>query len=123
MIVAMNKNLLIFLIVVIAVAGLFLFLSRGGGDKRDLTSFAQCLAGKNITMYGLKNCPYCRQEKADFGKAFQYVLYIECDAEPQKCLEAKIEAVPAWLWPDGKRLTGYQSLEKLAGESGCVLPQ
>lgn len=118
----MNKNLLIFLAVAVIVAGLFLVLGKDGdGDQRDLTSFAQCLAAKNIMMYGTKNCPYCRQEKGNFGKAFQYVPYVECDSEPQKCVEAKIEAVPTWLWPDGKRLTGYQGLEKLAAESGCAL--
>lgn len=119
----MNKNLLILLIIILVGSSLFLFLNRERENQRDLTSFARCLAEKNITMYGLKNCSYCRQEKANFGKAFQYVPYIECDSEPQKCLEAKIESVPTWLWPDGKRVIGYQGLEKLAKESGCVLEQ
>lgn len=83
--------------------------------------FAKCLAGKNITMYGSKSCVWCQKEKAEFGDSFRYVPYIECPAEPQKCLAAGIQGTPTWIFDDGRRLVGYQGLQKLSQASGCDL--
>ncbi len=103
----------------------FAVLIWGSGNKKNTASsldgFAKCLASKNITMYGTYNCPHCLNEKKAFGSSFQYVLYIECTQEPNKCVDAGILEVPTWVFPDGRKLVGEQGLEKLSQESGCPL--
>lgn len=96
---------------------------REGAEENALDVFARCLTEKGITMYGAYWCPHCQNEKAAFGDSFKYVNYVECTQETQKCLEQKIEGYPTWIFADGKRLVGEQGIEKLAKESGCVLPE
>ncbi len=78
-------------------------------------------------MYGTYNCPHCLNEKKAFGSSFQYVLYVECTQEPDKCVKAGVTEVPTWIFPNGlsaqagKKLVGEQGLEKLSQESGCPL--
>lgn len=56
-----------------------------------------------------------------FGNSFKYVNYVECTKEVQKCLQNRIEGYPTWVFSDGRRLVGEQSLEKLSQESECLL--
>lgn len=120
----MNKKFLITLIIILIV--LITLLVWGGiwsGKKVDpgLETFAQCLASKNITMYGAKWCSHCQKQKADFGASFKYVPYVECPEDTKKCLDLGIQGYPTWIFPDGKKLGGYQELEKLSEASGCEL--
>lgn len=120
----MNKKILITLIIILIV--LIAFLIWGGAKNIEKANpamdfFAQCLASKNITMYGAKWCSHCQQQKADFGASFKYVPYLECSENAQKCLDAGIQGYPTWILTDGRKLQGYLELEKLAEESGCEL--
>ena len=128
----MNKTILI-LAVVVLVFGMgavsyFIFYGKSSQPSSSSDDFAKCLASKNITMYGTYNCPHCLNEKKAFGSSFQYILYVECTQEPNKCVDAGIVEVPTWVFPDGpsaqagKKLIGEQGLEKLSKESGCPLP-
>ena len=119
----MNKYFLIFLIVLL---GLVSFLIWGGlrGEgytNSALETFAKCLKEKGIVIYGADSCSWCQKEKANFKGAWRFINYIDCSKNPKDCLALGIEATPAWIFADGKRLTGYQGLEKLAEESGCKL--
>ena len=87
----------------------------------EIISLAQCLRDKGVTMYGADWCSHCQNEKKAFGPAFEYVPYVECPAEPQKCLALGIEGYPTWIFPDGRRFEGEQGIKKLAEESGCAL--
>ncbi len=87
----------------------------------ELNSFAQCLADKQITMYGAEWCSHCQEEKKAFGDSFQLVSYVECPDDPNKCLAVGIKGYPTWVFPDGKKFEGKQGLEKLSQESGCLL--
>lgn len=89
------------------------------GTAGTYDELALCLRDKKVTMYGADWCPHCQSEKREFGSSFQFIPYVECPADPQKCLAAGIEEYPTWIFPDGKRLVGEQGPEKLAGESGC----
>ncbi|MDP3974712.1 MAG: hypothetical protein Q8P88_00225 [Candidatus Jorgensenbacteria bacterium] len=104
----------------IAIVGIFTFI---GGEPKEVdaavVSLAQCLQGKGAVMYGTKTCPYCRAEKAAFGEAFQFINYVECTEEPNRCVEAKVESVPLWTFADGTRLNGVQGLEGLARATSC----
>lgn len=115
------------LIVVPAIAYFFFFQKDNTEPKTakvldsSLTSFAQCLAEKEATMYGADWCPYCQNEKNNFGEAFKYVPYVECPDNPKLCLEKGIEGYPTWILSDGKKLVGKQGLQKLSQETGCSL--
>ena len=117
------KFVIIFAIVIFLILGILIW---GSASKKNTASlfddFAKCLASKNITMYGTYNCPHCLNEKKAFGSSFQYVSYIECTQEPNKCVDAGILEIPTWIFPDGKKLISEQGLEKLSQESGCPLP-
>ncbi len=119
----MNNKTLIFIVgIVLAFGfGVWLFYPTKKVESQ-LDDFAKCLASKNITMYGTYNCPHCLNEKKAFGSSFQYISYIECTQEPNKCVNAGISEVPTWVFSDGKKLVGEQGVEKLSQESGCPLP-
>jgi len=125
----MNKILIISITII---AGLIAFLIWGGAKNVEkvnpvMDSFAQCLASKNITLYGSKRCSHCQKQKADFGASFKYVPYVECPENTKQCLDLGIQSYPTWIFPDGlsaqagEKLVGYQELGKLSQESGCLL--
>ncbi len=135
------KIILAFLIVILIFAFLsFIFLSKlDDNASSSLDSFAQCLASKGITMYGADWCSHCQNEKNRFGNSFRFVPYVECPAEPSRCLVAGVNAYPTWIFPASparlaedsakraggpgdKKLVGEQGLQKLSDESGCPLP-
>ncbi len=118
----MNKKLAIFsgLFAVIGIAA-FLMFYTGNAGERKLDAFAQCLAARGVTMYGADWCAHCQNEKKAFSSSFQFVPYVECPANPQKCLAKGINAYPTWIFSDGKKLEGEQGIKKLSEESGCSL--
>jgi len=126
-----NKFLIVLGVVgVMAVSVLVLSYPRQEAQTgANLDAFAQCLADKNITMYGAAWCPHCQREKKAFGDSFRLVPYVECPDNPQKCLDKGINGYPTWIFPassagkpDGKKLEGEQGILKLSAESGCALP-
>src|SRR3989344_6167124 len=87
---------------------------------KDLSAFAKCLAEREVTMYGASWCSHCQNQKAMFGNAFKYVKYVECTEDIKLCTEKNIQGFPTWIFPNGTKLVGEQSLLKLATESGCA---
>ena len=87
-----------------------------------LDTFAQCLASKNLTMYGAEWCSHCKKEKNRFGTAFKYVPYVECPDNVQACLAKGIKGYPTWIDASSTLYEGEQGLEGLAKISGCELP-
>lgn len=119
----MNKRAFVTTVALVAVAGAIWYLmARNASPTANLDAFAQCLAAKNITMYGAAWCPHCQNEKKAFGSSFKLVPYVECPDDPQKCIDAGIAGYPTWIFPGGKKLEGEQGLERLSEESGCALP-
>lgn len=117
----MKKNLIILGLAILAIFLLLILGQSAPKPNLDLSSFAQCLREKNITMYGAAYCHFCQQEKNLFGGAFKFVPYVECPKQPNECLAKGVNGFPTWIFPDGKKIEGFQSLEKLAEESGCAL--
>jgi len=125
------KFKVILAVCVIVLLFVFYFLNWRGSSNNagSLDIFAQCLADKNITMYGAEWCSHCQNEKKAFGKSFRYVSYVECTNEPQKCIDAGINGYPTWIFGDpstgsgqaGRRFEGELGLKRLAEESGCEL--
>lgn len=112
--------------------GIFLVIVLAGCTQSSVppgkyNAFAQCLTEKGVVEYGAFWCQHCAKVKANFGDAFQYVNYVECDpkgtnAQPQLCIEKNIEAYATFIFPDGTRLVGEPSMEELSLKSGCALP-
>lgn len=103
---------------------LLITLSNANNAK-DLTSFAQCLTEKNVTMYGTYWCPHCTDQKKAFGPAFTYINYVECDArgeneQSELCIEKQIQGYPTWEIED-KYYEGVQSLQKLSELTNCEI--
>lgn len=114
------RSIIIILVVVIAVAVTVATVSRSrAGDGTNLDSFAQCLTSKGAVMYGADWCPHCQNEKNAFGDSFRFVSYVECPADPQRCLSAGISGYPTWIFPDGTKLAGEQGIRKLSEVSSC----
>ena len=91
----------------------------------SLDGFAQCLATSGLKFYGASWCIHCKNQKALFGSAVQYLPYVECADTAsgiRACQLARINSYPTWVTSAGVRYEGEQSLEKLAEISGCVLP-
>ena len=88
-----------------------------------LENLAKCLTKKGAKFYGSSGCGWCNRQKTLFGEAAQYLPYVGCANEKTKhlCEEAKIGPIPTWDFPDGQRVEGFQSIEKLAELSGCPL--
>ncbi len=104
-------------------AAFFILNKKSAGAVVNLDTFAQCLADKEITMYGTEWCVYCQKQEALFGNSFRLIPYVDCGKDSNKCTEQKIEATPTWIFPDNHRLVGLQGLEKLSLESSCPLPK
>lgn len=114
------KNLAIVILLVLGIsAGFFIF--KSGKPSANLDEFAQCLAEKEVVMYGAYWCSHCQNEKEAFGDSFKYINYIECTEEPQECLAKGIKDYPTWILPNGRKLEGEQGIENLSRESGCQL--
>ncbi len=91
-------------------------------------AFARCLASKNVKMYGLYWCPHCMDQKAMFGKAFEYVPYQECAIRGSRemapaCVAAGAKNFPSWQFqPGGKLQEGVEPLSEISDKTGCSLP-
>ncbi len=113
----------IIILLVIGIAAVTLVFNSGEkvpAGKYD--GFAQCLASKNLTMYGAVWCSHCKAEKERFGDSFKYVPYIECTENPNLCVEKGIEGYPTWIDAKGQKYVGEQGLQNLSKISGCELP-
>ena len=91
-------------------------------------AFGRCLKSHGAIFYGASWCPHCRAQRQALGDAMDYVPYVECSADgthetTPKCRAAKIDGYPTWTFADGSRVSGEQSLERLAAKTGCEPPR
>ena len=115
--------LVIILLIVVGVASSFYVSAKPG--KYD--SFAQCLTQKGVIFYGAFWCPHCQATKRMFGSSARLLPYHECSTpdgkgQLQSCTDVGVQSYPTWVFPDGSRLTGEQTLQALADKSTCPLP-
>lgn len=95
-------------------------------ESGDLDGFAQCLTDNGVKMFGAYWCSHCESQKKLFGSSFDHIEYIECSEEgnPRSqtaaCAAEGIEGYPTWEI-DGQKYFGGQTLENLAGLTGCEL--
>lgn len=120
------------IIAVLVILAISLFFAKGRFTGSTvavlgkLDNFAQCLAEKEVKMYGAFWCPHCQKQKDLFEESFKYINYIECStqdgkAQTEECKSAGIDSYPTWEFSDKKRVAGELTLEKLSKISGCEL--
>lgn len=105
---------------------LFLLLAGCQNEENEAAKaeLAQCLTESGFTMYGAFWCPHCADQKKLFGDGFEFIDYVECDprdpeGKPEVCLEQNVKTYPTWIFKDGRRWEGRQSLETLAEVAAC----
>jgi hypothetical protein len=120
-----TKNVLIYGVVAILLVGAYI----GGRyyKNRKYDSFAQCLATKQVKMYGLYWCPHCLEQKEMFGASFHFVPYVECAIKGSsemapECKAAGLKLFPSWQFGTEPPKEGVLSLEDLSEKTGCSLP-
>jgi thiol-disulfide isomerase/thioredoxin len=109
-----------FTVVIIGI-GIYFITKTGAPKYTGLDDFAKCLTSKNAVMYGAYWCPHCQAMKAAFGSSFQYVNYVECTVDVKKCTDNNVNGYPTWIFNNGQRTEGEQTLQKLSELSGCSL--
>lgn len=123
----MNKQTLISIIVVVAVVVVgLIFLQRVDNKPGPNDGLAQALKDKGVIFYGAFWCPHCADQKKLFGTFVSLLPYFECstpdgNGQIQACTEKGVTAYPTWVFPDGSRLVGPQSLQTLADKIGYTL--
>ncbi len=100
---------------------LTMFFLRPKPASAELDGFAQCLADKEITMYGAAWCVHCKNEKAAFGSSFRLVPYVECPDNIKLCTDKGVNGYPTWIFPDGRKFEGEQGVKRLSDLSDCPL--
>ena len=85
-------------------------------------TFAQCLTENDVVMYGTSWCSHCKNQKALFGKSFEYVNYVDCDYNKEECIKNGVQGYPTWKI-NGENYPGEQPLARLAALSECKLDE
>ncbi len=128
----MEKKFIIGFVVGIAVLlGILIYVNNKNQPPTpnvNLDSFAMCLKDKGAIFYGAFWCPHCQATKRMFGNSKNLLPYVECSTadgqgQLQICKDKGVESYPTWVFADGSRLTGEQTLEALAAKTACPLPE
>lgn len=98
-----------------------------GATATDLMALARAIAASGTKFYGAAWCPFCTQQKELFADAAYYLPFVEA-TNPDRSLNAagqaaNITSFPTWIFPDGSRVTGVQTLETLAQRAGVTITQ
>lgn len=115
--VGIDSNVLVIGLIIIAVLAYVILSGRGSNADIPDKSIVQCIASKS-TIYISPGCHACASQKEMFGENFEYLNYVDCLVEGEKCSEENITRVPTWLI-NGQRLEGVQPIEKLINLTGC----
>lgn len=121
------QNHLIIAAIVLVVAAFIGFRIWQKQQPAPNDALAQCLADKGAKFYGAYWCPHCQAQKEAFGNSARLLPYIECAAtgnsQTQECTDAGVKSYPTWVFADGSRVTGEQTLTALAQKTNCQVSQ
>ena len=120
-----SRSVFVYGAIVVLLAGAYYAGWRHKIHKYD--AFAQCLATKQLKMYGLYWCPHCLEQKEMFGQSFHYVPYVECAIKGSselapECKVAGVKLFPSWQFGMDPPKEGILSMETLSNKTGCSLP-
>ena len=77
----------------------------------------KCIAG-NSTIYTLKTCTHCQQQKQVLGDYIKFFNNIDCATNMQICNQNKITAVPTWII-NNQSYSGVKTFAQLKSLTGC----
>lgn len=112
----------ILLALFMGVATIGLLAGCGSQPASKYDALATCMTANGAKMYGTEWCPHCKDQKEMFGSSFSKIDYIDCDKNNSTCMEAGVTGYPTWIYADGSKTPGTQSLQKLAEKTNCELP-
>ncbi len=129
-------RLSVFTLIIAGIVILMKLIVGAADVSSKYDGFLSCMADKGVKMYGAFWCPHCQEQEADLQTSRQNMekvgVYVECSnpdrSSTQVCLDQKIDGYPTWVFPDGSRLSGYDSsnpkkrMSELSEKSGCELP-
>ncbi|MBU2561711.1 MAG: thioredoxin family protein [Nanoarchaeota archaeon] len=115
------------LVLVAAVLSLMVLFLSGCAERKGYDSFAQCITGNGVVMFGSETCPHCQNMKERFGNSFRFIEYVECNeyipgADPDRCVTEGIGYLPTFRFSDGSKLVGELEFSILSQKTGCPLP-
>jgi hypothetical protein len=125
------KILIIFTILIVGLIALQAIMTkRHNAQPHLLDNFAKELKTAGAKFYGHYQCAHCQKQKDLFDTAQQYLPYVECGilgktmggGQTKICEDNKIEGYPTWVFTDGTRKTGVQSIEVLAKSAHITIP-
>jgi len=119
--------LLVILAVIVVVYAIYAYTNKTN-QPGQLDEFATCLKDKGAVFYGAFWCTHCQDEKRLFGNSEKLLPYVECStpdgqSQTKVCVDNNITAYPTWVFADGTRQTGALSLQQLADQTDCQIPQ
>ena len=79
-------------------------------ELTGMDAFAKCLTEKGAIFYGTEWCGHCSTQKELFGESLQYIDFVDCDINSERCSSAGIRGYPTWKLADGTPLVGGQQL-------------
>lgn len=114
-----QAKILITIAVVLIVIWAYFYFTRGKSPtKKQKDTLAVCISKSGAKFYGTQTCPHCIAQKEKFGDDAKYLPLVDCSANPQACMDAKIEAYPTWIIK-GKKHVGELEPARLAELTGC----
>ena len=118
-----GASMLIFLIIiVVSIIGFVSYSSGGDQERYDL--FSKCINESGAKMYGAFWCSACIQQKKILRES-ESMPYVECsspdgNSQLSECVSENIQSYPTWVFGDGTREVGIQTITKLGQKTGCV---
>lgn len=116
----MKKKIAVIVVAIVLIVFVILNILPKEETEGASEEFAQCLTEKGAVMYGTEWCSHCKAQKERFGEFFEFVDYIDCDLNKEKCNAEKISGYPTWKIM-GQSFPGGKTLEELSELSGCML--
>lgn len=121
----MKTTYLVMLLILATIAGVSGFAIYSVNQPGQYDEFAACLGEEGAVFYGAFWCQFCNEQKAMFGRSARNLPYVECSNNDRSmndvCVEEEISSYPTWKFANGNVLTGAQTLETLAAETGCSI--
>lgn len=128
----MKTSYIVVSVVIVCVIGIFYARAARVEEIKNqplspLDTFAQCLGEAGATFYGAYWCPHCQDQKKLFNNS-KKLPYVECSSPNGQtqlpvCIDKEIKSYPTWIFANGERFEGNQTLEELATKTNCTLPE
>lgn len=84
----------------------------------EMENFTLCLTHNGVSLYGESDNTSMINQKQLFEESFEYLVYIDCTEEIDKCNAERIEINPTWII-EAEKHEKVLSIDELSNLSGC----